>query len=125
MESGTVGDLRGVEHGLLERVPEAVDVEENAALLRLRDQLAELTAYWLVLFDRPFALSHRCEREAFGVGRRQPHASDAERAAFRTVPGLGATAADGLAGGGSEHSRVRSDPRAIELRRLAGAQAGA
>src|SRR3954470_8484250 len=102
MESGTVGDLHGVEHSVLECVSEAVDVEENAALLRLRDQLAELTAYWLDLFDRPFALSDRSEREAFGVGRRQPHAREAECAAFRAVPGLGAATADGLAGRGRE-----------------------
>src|SRR3954451_16829329 len=125
MESGTVGDLCGIEDSLLECVPEAVDVEKNAALLRLRDQLAELTAYWLDLFDRPFALSHRGEREAFGVGRRQPHAGDAERAAVRAVPGLGAATIDGLAGCGREHGRVRRDPRAVELRSLAGDQAGA
>src|SRR5262245_20994975 len=123
MESGTVGDLHGIEHSLLECVPEAVDVEENAALLRLGDQLAELTANWLDLFDRPFALSHRSEREAFSVGWRQPHARNAERAAFRAVPGLGAATVDRLSGCSCEHGRVGSDPRAIELRGLAGAQA--
>src|SRR6185369_1861618 len=125
MEPDTVGDLRGVERGLLEGVTEAVDVEENAALLRLRNQLAKLPTHRLDPLDGPFALSNRCEREAFGVRRRQPHACEAEGAAVGTVPGLGAAAVDRLAGGGREHGRVRGDPGAVELRRLAAGQAGA
>src|SRR5262245_21715213 len=109
MESGTVGDLHGIEHGLFECVPEAVDVEKNAALLRLRDQLTKLTTYWLDLFDRPLALSHRSERETVIVRWCQPHARDAERAAFGAVPWLGAATIDGFAGRGREHGRVRSD----------------
>src|SRR5882757_6837415 len=103
MESDTVGDLRGIEHSLLERVPEAVDVKENAALLRLCNQLAELAPHRLDPLDRPFALSDRRKREAFSVGRCQPHAREAERAAVGAVPGLGATAADRLASRGREH----------------------
>src|SRR3954465_6156734 len=98
MEPDAIRDLCGVEYGFLEGVPEAMDVEENAALLRLSDQLAQLAAHRLDPLDRPLPLSNRREREALGVGRRQSHAREAERAAFGAVPGLGAAAADGLAG---------------------------
>src|SRR5262249_15867880 len=109
MEPGTVGNLRGVEHRLLECVPEAMDVKKNAARLCLRDQLAQMSAYWLNLFDRPLALSDRHERETFGVGRGHPHARDAERTALGAVPGLGAATVDRFAGRGREHGRVRGD----------------
>src|SRR5262245_60060508 len=117
MEPGTVRELRGIERCLFEGVPESVDVEENASLLRLRDQLAELATYRLNLLDRPLALPHRHEREAFGAGWRQPHTRQAERAAVAAVPGLGAAAAHRLAGRGRQHGRVRGDPGAVELRR--------
>src|SRR5262249_17685320 len=125
MEPGTLGDLRGVEYGVLKGVPETMDVEENAAFLRLRNQLAQLAAHRLDSLDRPLTLSNRRERETFRVGRRQSHARDAECAAVGAVPGLGAAAADRPAGRGREHGRVRSDPGAVELHSLAGAQARA
>src|SRR5215470_3404307 len=124
MEADGVGELRSVERCPFERVAEAVDVDEDAAFLHFRDQLAKLSAHRLDPFDRPLASPDRREREAFRVRWRQLHTREAERAALRSVPGLGAAAADRLARGGNEQRRVCSKPRGIEARRLAG-EAGA
>ena len=53
-EADAVGELDRVERRLLEGLPEAVDVDQDVAPLRLRDQVADLAAHRL---DRSIAQS--------------------------------------------------------------------
>src|SRR5262245_814879 len=120
MEADGVGELRGVERSSFERVAEAVDIDEETALLHLREQIAELSAHRLDPFDRPFASADCREREAFRVRGRELRACKTQCATLPAVPGLGAAAADRLARGSNKQGRVCGKPRGVEAGGFAG-----
>jgi hypothetical protein len=114
---GTGCHRRGARHRGLERLPEAVHVDQNIAAAGLREKTATLLGHRLDRIETPIVEPDRGEREAAIVRRRQLRPGDGHRGRpLRPEPGLGAPAVHGLSGGGNEERGVDRERRRVEPR---------
>jgi hypothetical protein len=125
-EADAVGDAGGVERGAFEGLVEAVHVDEHVTgAAGLGVEIADLAGR-LDRIEVPIVEADGVEREAAVAWWRELSAGDAQPGgALRPIPGLGAGAVHGLAGGGDEKRRIGGEIGGVEERTAGGEHAGA
>ena len=96
--------MRGIEHGCLERLFEAVQVGQDvASAAGLREKIADFSGHRFDLINTPIGQSDRGERQAAIARRHQLRPCDDHRGSpLRPEPGPGAPAVHRLACGCDE-----------------------
>ena len=125
-ELDAIGEVRGIERRRLERLLEAVHVDQDVrSAAGLREKIADLSRHRLDLVETPIGKSGCGEGETAVVRRHQLRPRDGHRRSpLRPEPGLRAPAVHRLARGCDEQCRVGRERRSVEARARR-AQAGA
>lgn len=107
-ELDPIGEMGAIQHRRLERLLEAVHIDQHVSSAGLRNEIANVGRHRFDPVKAPIAKSNRGQRKAALVRRPQLRPRDCHgRRALRPEPGLRATAVHRLARGGDEQCGVK------------------